>query len=81
MVSTHPSAKTRVFTEKEAEKLDIFSEMELVKKETSVQLVGCSKCPDSSPCEKVSIWKRCAVLEDQVAKLQESAISLYTSLE
>ena len=75
MVGTHLRVKTSVSTEKAPEMSDASSQMELVRKETSVQTVGCNECPDPSPGEKVSTCKRCAQVDDllcQVAELQET---------
>lgn len=58
--------------EKAQEKSYISIQIELVKKKTSAQVVGCSECPEPSPSEKVSTHKRCVQVEDllcQVVKL------------
>ncbi|GAB0179201.1 hypothetical protein GRJ2_000385400 [Grus japonensis] len=50
MVGTRLRAKTSVPTENiSPEMSDTSTQMELVRKERSVQTVGCSKCPDPSP--------------------------------
>lgn len=48
--------------------------MELLRKETSVQAVGCNECPGSSG-EKASACTSCAQVDliHQVAELQETA--------
>jgi len=59
---------------------DASTQTELVKKETSVQAVGCSECPHlSSPGVKVSHCRRYMQVEElihQVAELQKTAIRL-----
>ena len=72
-MGTHLRVKTSVSTEKAPEMSDASTQMKLVRKETSVQTVGCNECPDPSPGEKVSTCKRCAQVDDllhQVAELQ-----------
>lgn len=44
VVVSHLSAKTSVYTGKSPEMLDAVIQTELVRKETSVQMVGCTKC-------------------------------------
>ena len=75
MVGTCLRVKTSVSTEKAPEMSDASTQTELVRKETSVQTVGCNECPDPSPGEKVSTCKRCAQVDDllrQVAELQKT---------
>jgi len=75
MVGTNLRAKTRVPTEKTPVMSDASTQTELVRKETPVQVVGCSECPDPSSGAKVSPCIRCAQVEDllrQVAELQET---------
>ena len=69
MVVTCLRAKTSVPAENlSPEMSDTSTQMELVRKETSVQVVGCSECPDPSPGEKVSTFDD---LLRQVAEFQE----------
>jgi len=52
---------------------DASTQMELVQKETSIQMVGYKESPDHSAAEKVNTCKRCVQVDDllrQVAKLQ-----------
>ena len=73
MVGTCLRVTTSVSTEKAPEMSDASTQTELVRKETSVQTVGCNECPEPSPGEKVSTCKRCAQVDDllhQVAELQ-----------
>ncbi|GAB0210389.1 hypothetical protein GRJ2_003504700 [Grus japonensis] len=76
MVDTRLRAKASVPTENiSPEMSDASTQMELIRKETSVQAVGCSECQDPSPGEKVSTCARCAQIDDllrQVAELQET---------
>ena len=75
MVDTRFRVKTSVSTEKAPEMSDASTQMELVRKETSVQTVGCNKCPEPCPGEEVSTCKRRAQVDDllcQVAELQET---------
>ena len=75
MVDTRFRVKTSVSTEKAPEVSNASTQTELVRKEISVQTVGCNECPDPSPGETVSACKRCAQVDDllcQVAKLQET---------
>ena len=61
--------------EKAPEMPDASAQVELGRKEATVQAVGCSKCPDPSPGEKVNNCRRCAWVDDllcQVAELQET---------
>ena len=68
MVSTPLRVKTSVSTEKAPEMSDASTQKELLRKETSVQMVGCNECPDPSPGEKVSTCKRCAQADDLCVK-------------
>ena len=80
MVGTHLGVKTSVSTKKAPEISDASTQMELVGKETSVQMVGCNQCPDPSPGEKVSTCERLAQVDDllhQVAHLQETVKRLH----
>ena len=79
MVSTLLRVKTSVSTEEAPEMSDASTQTELVRKETSVETVGCNECPEPSPGEKVSTCKRCAQADGllhQVAKLQETVKKL-----
>ncbi|GAB0179469.1 hypothetical protein GRJ2_000412200 [Grus japonensis] len=59
MVGTCLRAKTSVPTENVSPEMsDTSTQMELVRKEASVQVVGCSECPDPSPGEQVSTCTR-----------------------
>lgn len=49
-----------------------FTQTELVRKETSVQGVGCNKCPDLSPGEKVNTFIRCAQFDDLLCQEKET---------
>ncbi|PKU36965.1 rna-directed dna polymerase from mobile element jockey-like [Limosa lapponica baueri] len=53
MVGTRLRAKSSTPTEKGPRMCDASTQTELVKRETSVQVVGCNECPDSSPGRKV----------------------------
>lgn len=56
---------------------DASTQTELVRKETSVQVVSCNKCTDPSPGDKASTCTSCARVEDllhQVAELQGCAV-------
>jgi len=62
---------------------DTSAQAEQVRKESSIQALGCSKCPDPSRGAKGSPCTRCTQVEDlihQVAKLQE-IVKGYTVLE
>lgn len=52
MVGTCLRAKTSVSTEIAPKKSNASTQMELVRKEMSVQVVACNGCPDTSPGEK-----------------------------
>ena len=81
MVGPHLRAETSVCTDKAPEMPYASTQTQLVRKETSVQTVGCNKCPEPSPGGKVSTCKRCAQAEDllrQVAKLQETVKRLHS---
>ena len=75
MVGTRLRAKTSIPMEKAPEISDASTQMELVRKVASVQVVGCNECPDPSAGVKVSTCTRCAQVDDllhQVTELQET---------
>jgi len=59
VVVSHLSAKTSVHTRKSPEVPDVVTQIELVRKETSIQMVGCTKCFEPPPTDKVGSCKRC----------------------
>lgn len=59
VVVSHLSAKTSVHTRKSPEMPDVVTQIELVRKETSIQMVGCTKCFEPPPTDKVGSCKRC----------------------
>lgn len=59
VVVSHLSAKTSVHTRKSPEVPDVVTQIELVRKETSIQMVGCTKCFERPPTDKVGSCKRC----------------------
>lgn len=59
MVGPHLGAKASVLSEAAPEKSDGATQMELVRKEVSVQLVACNGYPDISPGEKAGTCTRC----------------------
>jgi len=78
MVGTRLRLKTRVPREEASVISDASTQMELIRKETSVQVVGCSERPDLSPGAKVSPCIRCAQVEDLLhQELQETLKGLH----
>jgi len=75
MVGTRLRAKTRVPTVGIPVMTDASTQMELVTKRSSVQVAGCSECPDPSSGALVSACTSCGQVEDliqQVAQLQQT---------
>lgn len=64
MAGTRLRVKTIVSTEKAPETSDASTMVEAGKEGESVQIVGCSECPDHSSEDKVSTSKRCAQVDD-----------------
>ena len=75
VVVSHLSAKTSVHTRKSPEVPDVVTQIELVRKETLIQVVGCSEYLEPSLSGKVSTCTGCAQVDNllqQVAELQEA---------
>lgn len=84
IVATCPRAKRSVATERAPEKSDASTQTDLLKKETSIQGIGCSKHPGLSSGEKVSTYKRRVQIEDllcQVAVLQQTVERFHSITE
>lgn len=73
MLGNHPKVKASAPTDKFPEMSDAFSQVELVRKETLVQMFSYTEYFELSPGDKRSICTRCTEVGDllrQVAELQ-----------
>lgn len=68
--------KTSVSTEKAPEMSDASTHSRLVRKDTSVQMVGCNESLVPFPGENISTWKRCAQVDDAFQDLFKCCTAL-----
>lgn len=64
MVGTCVRGKNSVSTEKAPEMSDASTHTELVRKDNSVQMVGCNESLVPFSGENISTWERCAQVDD-----------------
>lgn len=69
VVGTHLQVKAMLSTEEVPQMSEASTQMELIRQETSVQTIGCNKCPEPYPGEKVRTCKSYAQVDDLLVTL------------